>query len=152
MTHILIVEANYYNDITEELYQGVIEVLEENNFSYGRIAVPGAFEIPATISMINQAQDDDLMPFEQEITGYIALGCVIRGETSHYDVICNETARAIQNLATKKHIPIGFGVLTCENMDQATARADRKQKNKGAEAAIACLSMIEIYQNCFEEI
>jgi 6,7-dimethyl-8-ribityllumazine synthase len=76
--------------------------------------------------------------------GYLALGCVIRGETSHYDHICNEVARGIGDLAMRHMAPMGFGVLTCENYQQALVRADPGQKNKGREAAIACIKMVEL--------
>lgn len=132
--HILIVTSRYYARIAEELEQGVTDALREADATYDIIEAPGAFEIPAIIAMASDAAEYD---------GFVALGCVVRGETTHYDYVCSECARGIMNL-TLASVPIGFGVLTVENQDQAWARADRNQKNKGAEAALACLTMVNL--------
>ncbi|MBT5435374.1 MAG: 6,7-dimethyl-8-ribityllumazine synthase, partial [Rhodospirillaceae bacterium] len=95
----------------------------------------GAFEIPGGMRMAIATGKYD---------GYLALGCVIRGETSHFDYICSEVARGINDLAMKHMAPVGFGVLTVENMEQAVVRADPAQKNKGREATIACIKMVEL--------
>ena len=131
--HLLIVRAPYYEDITNELTQGAIHAVEAAGGTFDILDVPGAFEIPGAIAMAAQTASYD---------GYIALGCVIRGETSHYDYVCGECARAIQDLAVQHHLAVGFGVLTVENRGQADARAARNQKNKGGEAAGAALAMI----------
>jgi 6,7-dimethyl-8-ribityllumazine synthase len=99
--------------------------------------VPGAFEIPAVIAMASQSG-------EAAYDGYVALGCVIRGETSHYDYVCGESARGLQDLAFRDRLAIGFGILTVENGEQAWARAAVDRKNKGAEVAQAALRMIEL--------
>jgi 6,7-dimethyl-8-ribityllumazine synthase len=134
---VLIVEARFYPGIADDLAKGAMAALEEAGASYERVTVPGAFELPAAIAMAVDGGRYD---------GYVALGCVIRGETSHYDLVCNEAARGLNDLAVRHLVPIGFGVLTCENGDQARRRADPKQKNKGGEAALACLAMIRLAQ------
>lgn len=130
---ILIVTSRYYEDVTLELEQGVIETLDGASAVHQMIEVPGAFEIPGAIAMAA-----DTMMYD----GYIALGCVIRGETSHYDYVCGESARGLMNLSVERRLAIGYGILTVENHDQAMVRARRDQKNKGRDAAEACLAMV----------
>jgi 6,7-dimethyl-8-ribityllumazine synthase len=137
-TKVLIVEARFYDDIADELVRGAEAALREAGAAFERITVPGAFEIPAAINMIAQSAAG------REIDGYVALGCVIRGETTHYDYVCGESARKLQDLAADRCLPIGYGILTVENREQAWARAAVAEKDKGAEAARACLRMIEI--------
>ena len=132
---ILIVEARFYDDIVDEMVQGAIEALDGTGMTHERIAVPGAFEIPGVIAM---AMDGG------NYAGYIALGCVIRGETSHYDYVCEESARGLMDLSIQRNAAIGYGIITVENAEQAWARANRDKKNKGRDAAEACLRMIEI--------
>lgn len=138
---ILVVEARFYEEIADELFAGAEEALQEAGASVERLQVPGAFEIPAAISMAIAAAD---VGQREAFDGFVALGCVIRGETSHYDYVCGESARGLQELATGDLAAIGYGILTVENADQAWARADRKRKNKGRDAAEACLRMIEL--------
>jgi len=137
--HLLIVEARFYADLADELVAGSIEAIEAAGGTWERVEVPGALEIPAAISLadagVNKAFD-----------GYVALGCVIRGETSHYDYVCGESARALQDLAIHHMIPLGNGILTVENYDQAWARASRDKKNKGADAANAAMRMAALKQ------
>ncbi|HXE17348.1 MAG TPA: 6,7-dimethyl-8-ribityllumazine synthase [Stellaceae bacterium] len=135
-TRILIVEARYYTHIADELLKGATTELERAGIAHERVTVPGAFEIPAAIQFAHLSR--------QGFDGYIALGCVIRGETSHYDLICAECARGLQDLALHERLAIGFGVLTVENESQALARARIDKKNKGAEAVRACLAMVEL--------
>lgn len=135
--HILIVEAAFYSDLAEEMAQGAIEVIEAKGGTYKRISVPGALEVPAAIKF---AEDGSNVSYH----GYVALGCVIRGETTHYDYVCGESARGLQELALNHNMAIGNGILTVENRDQAWARANRSEKNKGADAANAALRMIEL--------
>ena len=132
--HILIVEARFYADLADELAAGAIEAVEQAGGTWDRVDVPGALEIPAAIAM---AAKGDAIKYD----GFVALGCVIRGETSHYDYVCGESARALQDLGFKDLLPVGNGILTVEDYDQAWARCDRKQKNKGADAANAALRM-----------
>ena len=131
---ILIVEAPYYTEIAEHLAKGAEAALSEAGARSERLSVPGALEIPAAIAMAEESERYD---------GYVALGCVIRGETSHYDIVAGESARALMAL-TMEGLAIGNGILTCENGEQAMARASTSGKNKGAEAVKAALRMIEI--------
>lgn len=131
---VLIVEARFYEDIADALARGVIAVLDAAGATHARLAVPGVFEVPAAIRFALA---------DGEYDGVVALGCVIRGETDHYDHICREASRALMDLATQG-VPLGFGVLTCETRKQAEVRAAPTGKNKGADAAHACLRMIEL--------
>jgi 6,7-dimethyl-8-ribityllumazine synthase len=140
--HIMIVEARYYAHISDELARGAIAALDAAGASYERFAVPGAFEIPAVIRYAVEAQERGARA--ARFDGYVALGCVIRGETTHYDHVCGESARGLQDLALTHNLAIGFGILTVENEAQALARARPDRKNKGGEAANACLAMIEL--------
>ena len=126
--HVLIAEGRYYEDIAEA-------VLSESGATFERIVVPGAFEIPAAIAL-----GADTGRFQ----GYIALGCVIRGETTHYDYICGESARGLMDLSVQRRLAIGYGILTTETRDQALERARVDRKNKGADAARACLAMVSL--------
>ncbi len=142
--HLMIIEARFYDDIADALAAGAIRAAGEAGASYERYAVPGAFEIPAAIRFAVRAMD--LFPTRRRFDGYVALGCVIRGETTHYDYVCNESARGLQDLATRYSLAIGYGILTCENREQAwlRARADGTGKDKGADATRACLTMVEL--------
>jgi 6,7-dimethyl-8-ribityllumazine synthase len=140
--HIMIVEARYYAHIADELVKGAIAALDAAGASYERLVVPGAFEIPAAIRFAVEAQAQGARA--ARFDGYVALGCVIRGETTHYDYVCAESARGLQDLALTHNLAIGFGVLTVENETQALARARVDKKNKGGEAANACLAMVEL--------
>src|SRR5450631_522532 len=130
---ILIVESRYYEDIADALIAGAEREITKNGALSERVVVPGAFEIPGAIALAAGRYD-----------GFVALGCVIRGETTHYDYVCAESARGLQHLALQYGVAIGFGILTVENEAQALARAAVDRKNKGGEAARACLAMIEI--------
>lgn len=137
--HVLIVESRFYETIADELVRGAEAELVRAGATFERVSVPGAFEIPAAIAMARNARGEG---GAGRYDGYVALGCVIRGETSHYDTICAESARKLQDLACAHRLAIGYGILTCENGDQAAARASVDGRNKGGEAARACLSMI----------
>ena len=138
MTHILIVDSPYYTDVNTHLKNGTIAALEAAGATHEIISVPGALEIPAAIVL-----GADSGKFE----GFIALGCVIRGETSHYDIVAGESARAIMDLTINDGLAIGNAILTCENMDQAIVRADPAQKNKGKDAVDAVLALIKIKED-----
>lgn len=140
--HIMIVEARFYDDIADELMAGALEVLEAEGLTYERFEVPGAFEIPAAIQYAIRSMD--FFAGRRRFDGYVALGCVIRGETSHYDYVCGESARGLQDLAIRYSLALGYGILTVENKEQAWARAARNQKNKGGEATRACLQMLDL--------
>ncbi|MBI1384619.1 MAG: 6,7-dimethyl-8-ribityllumazine synthase [Rhizobiales bacterium] len=141
---ILIVEARFYQDISDELARGAIAALDEAGYGYDRLAVPGALEIPPAIAM---AVDAGLLPFgaaRYRYDGAVALGCVIRGETTHYETVANESARWLMQIATTSLVPIGNGILTVENSKQAWARAEGGTASKGADAARACIRLAEL--------
>jgi len=140
--HVLIVEARFYTDIADRQLQGVKAVLERVSATYEIIAVPGALEIPAAISYAIKAMDFD--PMRRRADGYIALGCVLKGGTQHDQIVGNESARGLQDLAIRRSLAIGNGILTCNTMEQALERADPARLNRGGEAAEACLRMIEL--------
>lgn len=140
--HIMVVEARFYDDIADELVRGALAVLNAAGATYERFQVPGAFEIPAAVRYAIRSQQ-----FEARLRrfdGYVALGCVIRGETSHYDYVCGESARGLQELVLTYSIALGYGILTVESRDQAWERAAVDKRNKGGKAARTCLEMIEI--------
>jgi len=139
--HIMIVESRYYEEIAEELIQSVLIELEEAGATYERFEVPGAFEIPVAIKYAIRSMD--FYAAQRRFDGYIALGCVIRGQTTHYDYVCGESARALQDLSMQYALALGYGILTVENKDQAMARAKRSEQDRGGHAARACLKMIE---------
>ena len=132
--HLLIVEARFYGDLTEELVKGAIRAVEAAGATWERLAVPGALEVPGAIAKAARAARYD---------GYVALGVVLRGETAHYDIVANESARALMDL-TLQGLSIGNGILTCETMDQAWVRARVDSVNKGGSAAEAALQMVAI--------
>lgn len=138
--HLLIVEARFYEDISDELLSGAVNALENAGATFDRVTVPGALEIPAAIAMALYAVEDGGTDYD----GFIALGCVIRGETGHYDIVAGESARALMDLAIDECIALGNGIITCENTEQAWARARVSEKNKGGGAAEAALAMIEL--------
>jgi 6,7-dimethyl-8-ribityllumazine synthase len=141
MPRVLIVEARFYEEIADELARGAIQHLDAAGVEYDRVTVPGAFEVPAAIAFAHQGSLKGGVDYD----GYIALGCVIRGETSHYDYVCGESARGLQDLAIRDNLAIGYGILTVENGDQAWARAGVESgKNKGKDAAEACLAMVSL--------
>jgi len=129
---VLIVEARFYEDIADALVSGAMKSLDDVGVEYERLSVPGALEIPAAIKFASTRYD-----------AFVALGCVIRGETSHYDIVAGESARALMDLSIYDGLCIGNGILTCENAEQAMVRADPDQKNKGHDAVFAALSMLD---------
>ncbi len=136
--NILIVEARFYDDIADELVKGAMAALDEAGASYERFSVPGAFEIPGAIRLAMDAKRDGAARFD----GYVALGCVIRGETTHYDYVCGESARGLQDLVLQHKLAIGYGILTVENRDQAMERGAVEKGDKGRAAVKACLAMV----------
>ena len=111
--HLLIIEARYYEKISDELAKGAVAALEAAGATYDRLAVPGAFEITSAIRMNIKAME--LVGGRWRYDGYVGLGCVIRGETSHYDYVCGECARGLMDLTLEFSVAVGFGVLTVEN-------------------------------------
>jgi len=140
--NILLVCSPYYKIITKNLIKGASEVLNSKSINFDIIYVPGALEIAPAIKLISTKKNKN-----KSFDGFIALGCVIRGETYHFEVVANESARCLCELAIKDLLPIGNGILTVENEKQAFDRADPKKLNKGAGAVLACLSLIEIKKN-----
>ncbi len=140
--HVLIVEARFYTDIAEELARGAIAEIEARGGGYERIAVPGAFEIPAAIGFAARAMAESEAATRYD--AFVALGCVIRGETTHYDYVCGESARGLMDLSLAHAVPLGYGILTCENREQAMQRARVDAGNKGAAAVDAALRMAEL--------
>jgi len=140
-TRILVVEARFYQDIADSLAEGALNALSAEGVTVERVEVPGALEIPAAIAMAEEAGTRDPA---WRFDGYVALGCVIRGETTHYEIVCNESARGLQTLAVDRGLAIGNGILTVEDSAQAWARARIDDKDKGGDAARACLAMIAI--------
>ncbi|PJB72364.1 MAG: 6,7-dimethyl-8-ribityllumazine synthase [Alphaproteobacteria bacterium CG_4_9_14_3_um_filter_47_13] len=134
MTRILVIEARYYNHINDFLLQGIDKALKDNKVSYDILSVPGALEIPAALNMA----------LEKGYDAYVVVGCIIRGETSHYDIVCNESAHGVYQLVLKHKLALGNAILTVENEAQALARARPDQKDKGGDAARAALRMLEI--------
>jgi len=132
--HLLIVEARFYDDLADELLAGAKAALAPATFDV--VTVPGALEIPAAIAMA--------LKVKTRYDGYVALGCVIRGETTHYDTVANESARGLMDLSVAFAAPIGNGILTVENDEQAWARAKRSGEDKGGFAARAALAMIAL--------
>ena len=132
--HLLIVEARFYDDLADELLAGAKAALASATFDV--VTVPGALEIPAAIAMALKGST--------RYDGYVALGCVIRGETTHYDTVANESARGLMDLSVAFAAPIGNGILTVENDEQAWARAKRSGQDKGGFAARAVLTMIAV--------
>lgn len=132
---VVIVQAPYYGDVIDMLRESVVTELRVAGYEHEVIDVPGVFEVPAAVKLA--------MTSGRQYAGAVALGCVIRGETDHYDHICRESSRALMDL-TMDGVPLGFGILTCENYEQAMARADMARKNKGKEVAAACLRMMAL--------
>ena len=128
---ILIVLSNYYDEVGNNLLEGATKELKSNKIDYDVLYAPGCFEIPYLVSKNIK-----------KYRGFIVLGCVIRGKTYHFELIANECARKIMDISNFSLKPIGFGILTCENIKQAKVRSDVKKKNKGKEAANACIKLL----------
>ncbi|MET0182583.1 MAG: 6,7-dimethyl-8-ribityllumazine synthase [Caulobacterales bacterium] len=130
---LLFVVAPYYPEITDQLLTGAHAVAAEAGAKVDVIEVPGAFEIPQAIAMYGNRYE-----------GYVALGCVVRGETSHYDYVCGESARALMDLGMNRQIQVGYGILTVENLAQAQERAAPNGRDKGGEATRACVTLVAL--------
>jgi 6,7-dimethyl-8-ribityllumazine synthase len=139
---VLIVEARFYSEIADDMAKGAIAFLKEKGIDYERMAVPGVFEVPAALNFVIQAMKVNIKT--NQYSGFVTLGAVIRGETDHYEHICREASHALMNISVQQSVAIGFGILTCENKEQAKERADVNRGNKGAAAAKACLRMMEL--------
>jgi 6,7-dimethyl-8-ribityllumazine synthase len=138
---ILIVEARFYSALADELLAGATDAIEAFDAEYDVISVPGALEIPAAVAL---ADEGGHRPAGQRYDGYVALGTVIRGETYHFEVVSNESARGLMDLSIGKRLAIGNGILTVEDEAQAWARARRSEGDKGGGAARAALEMVAL--------
>lgn len=137
---ILVVEARFYDDIADALLDGARQALETAGASYDVISVPGALEVPTAIALAVDAAKAQRKPYD----GAVALGCVIRGETSHYEIVSGESARALIDLSVALRLPLGNGILTVETDEQAWARARVTGEDKGGGAANAALALVGI--------
>ena len=136
---VLIVEARYYEDISDALLRGALDALTQAGVGHERIAVPGALEIPVALAMAIEA--GAVGPHARH-QGCVALGCVIRGETSHYDIVAGESARGLMELGLRHALPVGNGILTVDTPEQAWVRARASAGDKGGAAVRACLALM----------
>ncbi len=137
---ILVVEARYYEDIADALLKGASAALREAGAIFERITVPGSLEIPAAIAMALDAAERAGTPYE----GVVALGCVIRGDTIHFDIVATESARGLLDLSVARRVPLGNGILTVDTEHQAWERARPQEADKGGDAARTALAMVRI--------
>lgn len=145
---ILIVEAPFYKDLTDMLVDGAVAALTDANYEYSRVQVTGVLEIPPAIFFaLEMAKLRD----RRRYTGFVALGVVIRGETSHYETVCRESARGLMDLGIRRGAPIGNGIQTVENREQALVRCDKEQQDKGGHAVRACLSLLAAREQIHKE-
>ena len=138
----LIVEARYYEDISDKLLAGAVAALEAAGATYERLTVPGALEVPLAVAIALDTAQTKRRPYD----GVVALGCVIQGETYHFDLVSNESARGLMDLAIDRQVPLGNGILTVDNEAQAYARLGGDHGHKGAQAAKAALTMVALKQ------
>ena len=138
--HILIIEARFYDDMADALLDGAKTALDEAGATYDVVTVMGALEIPPVVSMALDGMENGGTHYD----GFVALGMVIRGETYHFDIVSNESSRALMDLAVSESLAIGNGIMTVENEAQAWARVRRSEKDKGGFAARAALTMVAL--------
>jgi 6,7-dimethyl-8-ribityllumazine synthase len=136
--HILIVEARFYEELADELLKGAVNAIKAAGATYTKITVPGALEIPGTAAIALDIAEDEDAPFD----GVVGLGCVVRGETYHFEIVANESSRGLMDLSIKRTIPVGNGILTVENDEQAWERAKTDKGDKGGGAVEAVLTVI----------
>jgi 6,7-dimethyl-8-ribityllumazine synthase len=137
MKQILVLASLYYREIGEMLIVGATDAIDAAGHPLQLLVVPGALEIPVAASIAHASG---------RYAGYVALGCVLRGETTHYDTVAQESARGLMDFAMRTQSPVGNGILTCETMEQAQVRADTAQGNKGWHAASACIQLMTLRQ------
>jgi len=137
---ILLVEARFYDDIADLLLAGAMKELHSAGVEVDRISVPGSLEIPAAIAIALDAAAKKRRPYD----GVVALGCVIRGDTIHFEIVSNESARGLMDLAITRNVPIGNGIITVNTEAQALARARPEEQDKGGDAARAALSLVRV--------
>jgi 6,7-dimethyl-8-ribityllumazine synthase len=139
---VLIVEGRFYSELSDALLKGATDALEAFGAEVEVVTMPGALEIPPAIAMAAEWGDFD---------GYVALGCVIRGETHHFEIVADQSARALMDLGVRKRVAVGNGILTVEDEAQAWVRADSAQGDKGGAAAKACLDLIAFRRRLKDE-
>ena len=142
--HVLMIEAPYYEDVATALADGAIAELDAVGATFERVVVPGALEIPQALRLATDAGKFTTDSDQGSYSGAIALGCVIRGETSHYDIVCNSANHWLMDTATKFGIPVGNAILTVDTHAQAMVRAGGGRAGKGGDAARACLQLAEL--------
>lgn len=138
--NILIIEAVFYPEISRQLLDGATAALERAGAYFDCVSVPGALEIPPAIHIAMKGGEHGGKHYD----GYVALGCVIRGETYHFEIVAGQSGRALVDLGINFGLCIGNGILTVENEDQALMRADRERGDKGGDAARACLALVAL--------
>ncbi|MGO9047367.1 MAG: 6,7-dimethyl-8-ribityllumazine synthase [Xanthobacteraceae bacterium] len=137
---ILIVEARYYDDLADLLLAGAMKALEEEGAEVERISVPGSLEIPPAIAIAIEAAQRKHRPYD----GVVALGCVIRGDTIHFEIVANESARGLMDISIARGVPIGNGIVTVNTEAQAFERARPEEMDKGGDAARAALALVHL--------
>jgi 6,7-dimethyl-8-ribityllumazine synthase len=137
---ILIVEARFYPHISDALLKGAVAALQRAGARFERVAVPGALEIPPAILFAARAAERAGKPFD----GFVALGCVLRGDTYHFEIVANESARGLMELGLQHGLCIGNGILTCDSEVQALARCAGEGHDKGGDAVRACIALIAL--------
>lgn len=149
--HILILEARFYEDIGDLLLEGAIAACDARGITYEKVTVPGALELPQALAIALEARPAKSRKKEgRTFDGAVALGCVIRGETAHYDIVCNNANHWLMHAAMQAHLPIGNAILTVETKEQAIVRAKGGIDGKGGDAVRACLSLIEMRRTMAE--
>ena len=136
----LIVEARFYDDIQDALLDGALDELKAAGMTHDLLTVPGALEIPAAIAIALDAATAAGRAYDAAI----ALGCVVRGDTFHFEIVCVESSRALMDLAVERRIPLGNGIITVNTDEQAWARARKTELNKGGDAARAAIAMLRL--------
>jgi 6,7-dimethyl-8-ribityllumazine synthase len=137
---LLLVEARFYEDIADALLAGAARAIDAGGCTYERVSVPGSLEVPPAIAIALDAAERAGKPFD----GAVGLGCVIRGETLHFEIVSFESARAIMDLSVARRIPIGNGIITVDTDAQARERAQPDKGDKGGDAARAALALIRL--------
>jgi 6,7-dimethyl-8-ribityllumazine synthase len=137
---ILIVEARFYDDIADALLAGARRAIEHAGATWDRVAVPGSLEIPPAIAIALDAAEAANRPYD----GVVALGCVIRGDTIHFEIVSHQSARGLMDIAIARRIPLGNGIITVDSIEQAWERARPEEADKGGDAARAALAMVQL--------
>jgi 6,7-dimethyl-8-ribityllumazine synthase len=141
---VLVVEARFYDDVADALLAGAGRVLDRAGVQWERLTVPGSLEIPGAIAIALAGAARRNQPYEAAV----ALGCVIRGDTIHFEIVSMESARGLMDLAVRERLPIGNGIVTVDTDAQAWARARPEEGDKGGDAARAALTMLRLKRRC----